>query len=207
MVITNEPTDSLDQEALLAQARSGDAEAYCRLIQPLESRILGQAVGLCRDLHTAEDLVSETLVEGWKCLARYDESCRLSTWLYAILLHRHQKYRRRTRRRPIPLSWLPWIEAEEEWDALHNLPATGSSPEVGIIQEERLEAVERAVIRLSEKHRTVIRLRFFEDATLEDMARVLGCSVGTVKSRLHHALRKLRKMDLNLSAEWGDTES
>jgi RNA polymerase sigma-70 factor (ECF subfamily) len=51
---------------------------------------------------------------------------------------------------------------------------------------------------LPEKHREIIQLRFFEDASLPDMAAVLGCSVGTVKSRLHHALEKLRKMKLNL---------
>jgi RNA polymerase sigma-70 factor, ECF subfamily len=206
MVITNEPIDSLDQEALLAQARAGDTEVYCRLIQPLESRLLGQAMGLCRDLHAAEDLVSETLVEGWKSLSRYDESCRLSTWLYAILLHRYQKYLRRIRRRPIPLSWLPWFEAEEKWDALQNMPSIEPSPEGRAIQDERLEAIEDAMVRLSEKHRAAVLLRFFEDATLEDMARVLNCSVGTVKSRLHHALRKLRKMKLNLSEVRGDTK-
>ena len=51
---------------------------------------------------------------------------------------------------------------------------------------------------LPEKHREIIQLRFFEDASLPDMAAVLGCSVGTVKSRLHHALEKLRKMKMNL---------
>ena len=52
---------------------------------------------------------------------------------------------------------------------------------------------------LSEKHRQIILLRFFENASLPDMATVLGCSVGTVKSRLHHALEQLRKMKMNLS--------
>jgi RNA polymerase sigma-70 factor (ECF subfamily) len=52
----------------------------------------------------------------------------------------------------------------------------------------------------------VILLRFFEDASLPDMAAVLGCSVGTVKSRLHHALDKLRKMKMNLSELAGDKQ-
>jgi len=51
---------------------------------------------------------------------------------------------------------------------------------------------------LPAKHRQVVLLRFFEDASLPDIAAVLGCSVGTVKSRLHHALEKLRKMKMNL---------
>ena len=51
---------------------------------------------------------------------------------------------------------------------------------------------------LSEKHQEIIRLRFFEDASLPDMAAILDCSVGTVKSRLHHALENLRRMKMNL---------
>src|SRR5215831_15198026 len=84
----------------LARARTGDAEAFCRLTEPLQTRLLRQAAALSGDLNCAEDLVSETLVEAWKSLARYDETCRFSTWLYAILLHRWQKSVRRARCRP-----------------------------------------------------------------------------------------------------------
>ena len=59
---------------------------------------------------------------------------------------------------------------------------------------------------LPDKHRQIMLLRFFEDASLPDMAAVLGCSVGTVKSRLHHALEKLRKMKMNLSELKGDKQ-
>ena len=80
----------------LALARAGECRrGFCRMIEPLQTRLLRQAVALSGELGTAEDLVSETLVEAWKSLARYDGSCRFSTWLYAILLHRHQKWVRR----------------------------------------------------------------------------------------------------------------
>ena len=62
----------------------------------------------------------------------------------------------------------------------------------------------RCIEALAEKHRQIILLRFFEDASLPDIANVLGCSVGTVKSRLHHALEKLRKMKMNLAELKGD---
>ena len=72
------------------------------------------------------------------------------------------------------------------------------SPVAAAVQSEAARRLTRCVEMLPEKHREVIQLRFFEDASLPDMAAVLGCSVGTVKSRLHHALDKLRKMKLNL---------
>jgi DNA-directed RNA polymerase specialized sigma24 family protein len=95
-----ERIELLDTPALLARARQGDAPAFCVLVQPLETRLLQQAIALCRDASAAEDLVSETLVQAWKSLANYNETCRLSTWLYAILLHRHQSSCRAARSRP-----------------------------------------------------------------------------------------------------------
>jgi RNA polymerase sigma-70 factor (ECF subfamily) len=192
-----------DTPALLAQARQGNAEAFCQLVQPLEARLLRQAVALCRNTSTAEDIVSETLVQAWKSLAAYNETCRLSTWLYAILLHRHQKSLRAARSRPISLAWLPFADAMKHCDAHQVLPAAEASPAGAVAQAELAAGLRRAVELLPEKHRQVVLLRFFEEASLEEIATVLACSVGTVKSRLHHALEKLRRMKnaVNLS-EW-----
>ena len=203
MPVVEERIKLLDTPALLAQARHGDAPAFCRLVQSLEARLLRQATALCRDTNTAEDLVSETLVQAWKSLATYNETCRLSTWLYAILLHRHQKSLRAARSRPIPLAWLPFAEAEKHREAHEILPAVEASPAVAVAQEELAAGLRQAVQSLPEKHRQVILLRFFEDASLEEIAAVLDCSVGTVKSRLHHALEKMRRMKNNVNlSEW-----
>jgi RNA polymerase sigma-70 factor (ECF subfamily) len=192
-----------DMSALLAQARQGDAPAFCRLVQPLEARLLRQAMALCRDASVAEDIVSETLVQAWKCLVTFNETCRLSTWLYAILLHRHQKSLRAARSRPIPLAWLPLAEAEKHREAHQAIAAAEASPAVAAANEELSAGLRRAVESLPEKHRQVVLLRFFEDASLEEIANVLHCSVGTVKSRLHHALEKLRRMKNNVNlSEW-----
>src|SRR5262245_10992358 len=100
MVIADVPVEASTEKDLLVRARNGQADAFCRLIHPLQTRLFRQAMMLCGDTHAAEDLVSETLVEAWKSLARYNATCRFSTWLYAILLHRHQKAVRRARSRP-----------------------------------------------------------------------------------------------------------
>src|SRR5947207_14557682 len=106
MVITDDPVEESVGPDLLLSAREGDAEAFCLLIKPLQTRLLRQATALCGDVTAAEDLVAETLVEAWKSVVRYDDTCRFSTWLYAILLHRYQKSVRRSRSRPRSLSWL-----------------------------------------------------------------------------------------------------
>ena len=206
MGLTHDGIDLSDARVLLGRARAGDADAFCRLMEPLQTRLLRQAVALSGNLSAAEDLVAETLVEAWKSLARYDESCRFSTWLYGILLHRHYKSRRRARSRPAPLAALPVSERDELAAKQENLPSPDPSPEEEAANNESLARVRVCVARLSEKHRRIILLRFFEDASLPDMARVLVCPVGTVKSRLHHALEKLRKIKMNLPEATGDTQ-
>jgi RNA polymerase sigma-70 factor (ECF subfamily) len=206
MVITDDPLELSDSREVLSRARAGEAPAFCLLIEPLQVRLLGQAVALAGDLSAAEDLVSETLVEAWKSLPRYNQTCRLSTWLYAILLHRHRKSVRRARSRPISLAWLPFFEAQNLHDQQENLRSPELSPADAMAQNETSVRLRQCLELLPDKHRQIIRLRFFEDASLPDMAAVLGCSVGTVKSRLYHALEKLSKMKMNLSEVKGDKQ-
>ncbi len=200
MVITD---DHLDHE-LIRHAREGDPPSFCRLVEPLQGRLLRQAVALCGDVSMAEDLVSETLIEAWKSLARYNETCRLSTWLYSILLHRYQKAVRSARARLISLAVLPPFDAGELRKKQERIPAPEASPVEVACQNELLAQLRASIQRLPEKHRQILLLRFFEDAALPDIAAVLGCSPGTVKSRLHHALDKLRKMKMNLPPIPGD---
>lgn len=179
----------------LADAQAGDPGAFCRLIRPHEKRLYRQALALCRDEDAAEDLVQQTLVEAWKSIGRYDRTCRLSTWLCAILLHRHHKMLRAARRWPIPWAkLLPWQQSDL-LDASQSLASRDLSPDQALQQSERAAQARAALDSLPGKHRQVIWLRYFEDASLLEMAAALGCSVGTVKSRLHHALEKLRKMN------------
>jgi RNA polymerase sigma-70 factor (ECF subfamily) len=206
MVITDDRLTPSAALELLARARAGDAQAFSLLIEPLQTRLLRQATALAVDLSLAEDLASESLVEAWKSLSRYNGTCQLSTWLYSILLHRYEKSVRRTRSRPISLAWLPFSRAQELHEQHQSIPASEIQPGEATAQEEAFTRLRRCVELLPEKHRQVICLRFFEDASVADMAEVLNCSIGTVKSRLHHGLEKLRKMKMNLSDLKGDKQ-
>jgi RNA polymerase sigma-70 factor (ECF subfamily) len=207
MVITADRPEFAGTPDLLARARAGESSAFCQLAAEHERRLLQQACGLARDPSAAEDLVSETLVEAWRSLSHYNGACRFSTWLFSILLHRHQKALRRARSRPIPLAALPSVEADQRQQAQENLPAPGFSPDEEAIRREAADKLRQAVEALPERHQRVILLRFFEDASLPEIAALLDCSVGTVKSRLHYALEKLRESQhgVNLSELWGDT--
>jgi len=203
MIITETAHPKRSMNAWLNQARQGDPSAFCELVEPLHATLLRQSVALGCDPDTAADLVQQTLLEGWRSLARYHGGCRLSTWLYAILLHRFYKHLRTQRRRPISMADLNPNEAAHGETLLQNIPAEAPSPAEKAMHIEECRAIQAQVLRLSFKHQQVILLRFMEQASLAEIAAALECSLGTVKSRLHHALRQLRKM--NLSSSSGDT--
>jgi RNA polymerase sigma-70 factor (ECF subfamily) len=207
MGITAECAEYPEESNLLARARTGEAQAFCQLASSHDQRLFRQACGLCGNISTAEDLVCETLAEAWRSFDRYNGTCRFSTWLFAILLHRHQKELRRARSRPVPLSALPPPCADDHLQVQQNLPAATASPAEAAMRKETAEYLRTAIAGLPGKHQQVLLLRFFQDSSLPEIAAVLHCSIGTVKSRLHYALEKLRRsqVDLNLSELRGDT--
>jgi len=179
----NAPDD--DERELIERAQAGDAIAFERLAEQHAARLWHCALALGKDSHWAEDLAQETLVEAWRCLARFDGRCQFSTWLYGVLRHRFLKGRRHQNAAGLSTP-----------DGLGQVPCTASTPDRTAEASEDAERVRRAVASLPEEHRLVVDLRFFAGATLDEIAAALGCPLGTVKSRLHYALEKLRQMNL-----------
>jgi RNA polymerase sigma-70 factor, ECF subfamily len=185
-----------DQRELIGRAQAGEAIAFQRLAERHATPLWRCAMTLAKDSHWAEDLAQETLVEAWRSLARFDGRCRFSTWLYGILRHRFLKGRRRQNAVRLSTS-----------DGLAQEPCTACAPDRVAEVSEDAQRVRRAVASLPEEHRLVVELRFFAGATLDEIATALDCPLGTVKSRLHYALEKLRQMNLavNLFTSSGET--
>lgn len=133
------------------------------------------AFSYVKNRETALDVVQEAIV---KALAKIDtlrEPAYLKTWFYRILLNECMNHFRQSR------DMIPYDEA------LHDRAEEGRDP------AERLDLYD-AIDRLDPREQTVIRLRFFEDLKLEEIARCTGANLNTVKSRLYTALKKLRAM-------------
>jgi len=182
-----------DTRSLLDRAQAGDAEAFGEACRPHETRLLRQALALCGDATLAEDLAQDTLVEAWKSLRRYNGCCRFFTWLCAILLNRYRNLVRA--RRALPFASLAGHDETEFQNGIEDVTDHRSLPDQAAHLCEQAALVRACVQALPAKHQQVIYLRFYADDSLEGIAVALGCSVGTVKSRLFHALDKLRRMN------------
>jgi RNA polymerase sigma-70 factor, ECF subfamily len=181
-----------ETSGLLAQARAGDADAFGEVCRAYETRLLRQAMALCGQESLAEDLTQDTLVEAWRCLHRYNGRCQFFTWLCAILLNR---YRNTVRgKRPLSFSALGEPGRKEGETGLGQLADADSSPDEAAQRREQAVLVQQCIEALPAKQQQVIHLRFYVEDSLAGIAAALGCSVGTVKSRLFHALDRLRGM-------------
>ena len=182
-----------DPRSLLELARAGDAEAFGEVYRVHATRLLRQAMALCGNGALAEELAQDTLVEAWKCLRRYNGRCEFFTWLCAILLNRYRNSLRNNRLRAV--SARGSREQDEFINTVEKLADRSVLPDEAAELREQSALVRKCIETLPVKHQQVIFLRFYVDDSLEGIAAALGCSVGTVKSRLFHALDKLRGMN------------
>ena len=189
--IVNTPAD--DQRELIDRAQAGEATAFERLAEQYAAPVALAA--LCKDRHWAEDLVQETLVQAWQSLTRFDGRSGFSSWLHGILRHRFLKGRRQQNAARLSAS-----------DGLDQTPCIACTPDRSAEMSEDAVRIRRTLANLSEEHRLVVELRFFADATLDEIAAALGCPLGTVKSRLHNALEKLRQMNVTVNLFTSDRE-
>lgn len=174
--------DRYDEHRLVQAARGGDAESFRTLAELHAAGLLRAAAAWGCDRATAEDLAQETFFEAWRSLERFDGRCRLGTWLFGILRHRWLKLARR--KTPMPAGEL--VDQS-------GTSGGSSRPSARLERDEQSHQLRMAVAGLPDGQRQVVELRFFAEASLDEIASALDCPLGTVKSRLHHALERLRQ--------------
>jgi RNA polymerase sigma-70 factor (ECF subfamily) len=193
-----------DTRSLVERARAGDVEAFGEVYRTQATRLLRHAMALCGNAPLAEELAQDTLVEAWKYLRRYNGRCQFFTWLCAILLNRYRNSIRDSRL--LPVSALGRRERDEFTGTVERQSDRDFLPDEAAEWREQVVLVRKCIASLPAKHQQVIYLRFYVDDSLEGIAAALGCSVGTVKSRLFHALDKLRGMNA-LNGQWANLQT
>jgi RNA polymerase sigma-70 factor, ECF subfamily len=190
--------DDPEEVILLARARDGDTVAFDSLITRHRERIYVHTFQIVRNEEDALDLTQETFIRAWRSLAGFDGTATLSSWLHRIATNASIDLCRRRRIRP-------QIEIESgsmDIDpASRTTPSKPEAPGSGLDRIEIKRRIEEAFSTLSPEHRAVIVLREIEDLSYEEIATHLGCSLGTVMSRLFYARKKLQTLLRDLHEE------
>lgn len=174
----------LDDAALLARIAGGDEQALAALYDRHGARAFSLALRILGDPETAEEVVLDVFWSIWQHGGAFmPERSRFTTWLYAMVRNRAIDQLRRRRARPSRVH-----EVEPE-----SIEAAAADPAVEALAEaeELARAVREAMAALPEAQRRVLELAYFRGWSHREIAEYLGEPLGTVKSRLHLALRKL----------------
>ena len=166
-------------KVLVVRCQIGDCSAFEELVAACQPRLRGFLFKLVGGLEAVDDLAQEVWVDVFHDLPRLANPDAFLPWFYRIARNRaYRLFRRRG-------------QTVESLDAQEMTVAEEEDPADEFTAEDA-KAVHEALDRISPEHREVLLLRFMEDMSYDDIAAVVGCHVGTVKSRLHHAKQTLR---------------
>jgi RNA polymerase sigma-70 factor (ECF subfamily) len=170
-----------DRELVYA-AREGDMQAFDALFYRYKDGIFRLGVAITKDPSAAEEIVVDTFARAHRAIARLEPEGSLRPWLYRVAVN--LSYNRRPRK-GLVMSTLEDVHEE-------SLTSDDRSPSSLAELKELRDIVLAAVDTLGPKHKVVVVLHYLNGLNLAEIAQVVDCPVGTVKSRLHYALRRLR---------------
>jgi len=157
---------------LIADVAKGSEDAFKQLYDRFADRVYRYAYTILRARHLAEEVAQETMIAVWKGASKYAGRSKASTWMFGIA--RNQAY--------------SLIRKEIRTKRVPDVPLVQPDPAPGIHRQEK---VARAMEQLSDDHREVVFLTFYEGLSYGEIASILDIPTGTVKSRMFHAKKKL----------------
>lgn len=179
-----------DDLHLVHRSQAGDTAAYEELVRRYHGRIYGLVYSMVGSREDAEDLVQEVFVKAWKALGRFREQSGFYTWVYRIALNCTINFRkRRNRRQTVTFDEFdPDIKTAESYREFSSKGSVLRKMSLGEFQEK----MNAALLKLSEKHRAVVIMHDVQGMAHGEIAGVMRCSEGTVRSRLFYAHKQLQ---------------
>lgn len=174
------PISELDEATLISRAGPGhDGAAFAELVRRHQGKVRGLLLRLSGSRSLADDLGQEVFIRAFRGLHSFKGRARLSTWLYRIAYNVFRNHRTRAK----PLASLP-----SSFDNSAPAPESGTSAARCDLRKD----LAGAIARLPDKYRGVVVLYYLEELSYPEIATILGCPLGTVKTHLHRAKRLLR---------------
>lgn len=185
-------------EALVRAAQKGDMGAFEELIARHRDKVYARAFSMMRNEDSAIDLSQEAWVKAWQRLHQFQGEASFLTWMTRIVINLClDQLRKQKRLRAESIEQLD----EDLGGVERQMPIITPNPTERLERIELRERIDRALGQLSYEHRTVLVLHEFQELEYKEIAKSMGCSIGTVMSRLFYARRKMAVLLAGLKRE------
>jgi RNA polymerase sigma-70 factor (ECF subfamily) len=171
----------MEDADLVRLCQNGDIAAFEQLFHKYQERVYSTAYRMMNNQEDAQDLTQEIFLRAYQRISKFDFRAAFSTWLYRLAVNLCIDELRKQKR---SVNAMPLERVASQADA--------STPEDHAISSDRERHVWEAINSLKEKDRAVVILRDIEGLSYKEIAEVLKCSLGRVKSRIHEARQKLK---------------
>src|SRR5689334_81053 len=187
-----EPAESapVEEMELVKQARKGDLAAYDQLVKRYQERIYATVYHMTSNHEDANDLAQEAFIKGFQALKSFKGGSSFYTWVYRIAVNKTINFlKQRKNRSQLSLNDLDF-NAEHDPDLVALISDKTPRREAGLTELQ--EKLNEAMQKLSEPHRLVVVLHDVQGLSHEEIAKIMDCNIGTVRSRLFYARQQLQ---------------
>ncbi len=187
----------VSDEDLMLDCKKGDLSAFELLVRRYQDAIINYIHFTINDYHRAEDLAQETFLRVFKNASRYEVKASFKSWLYTIATNlTRNEIRNRARRSTYFLEDL----VDENEDVYHSVYMIDETlqPDLLLERKERQQIVKKAMKMLPENQCTALTLVTYQELSYEEIAEILNCSLGAVKSLIHRARQNIKDILIKL---------
>lgn len=178
-------------DRLVRSAQRGNMKAFEELVGRHRDKIYARAFSMMRNEDEAMDLSQEAWVKGWQRLKQFEGESSFVTWMTRIVINLClDQLRKQKRQRAESIE----LMEEESGGVERQMPVVTHNPTQGLERGELRKRIDEALGKLSLAHRTVLVLHEFEELEYKEIAKRMGCSIGTVMSRLFYARRRMASL-------------
>ncbi len=183
-------TNRAEEDAIVARAQLGDLAAYDELVRRYQERIYATLYHMTSNHEDANDLAQEAFIKGYQALKSFKGGSSFYTWVYRIAVNKTLNFlKSRKNRSMMSLNDLDF-DAEKDPDLIALI--SDKTPRRDAALSELQKKLNEAMLKLSEQHRLVVTLHDVQGLAHEEIADIMECNVGTVRSRLFYARQQLQ---------------
>lgn len=190
--------------SLVAEALAGNQLSFQLLVERYQGRMFALVRHYTKSPVEIEDIVQDTFLKAYRRLASFQQQASFYTWLCRIAINTSLDFLKRSGRNPVVGVEDPEISQAPEAATTARPASTVAAPDARMERDEIARITQTVLEQMPEIFRTVLVLREFEDMAYQDIADVLGISIGTVESRLFRARARFKDKLLALHPEFGE---